>query len=147
MLMFIPDCRNDKKCVIILLLIMLIHQDLSPITIRPKKCVIRLSVLFLLQYNLFLIDLRLQKCDIAVNACPFVLGSVLDQFCLYSNIVSIDIRALKNKIKALKFVPDCFVTSKMIENLSAVFSNEYIFLSDLILILLHALAMIQTLIV
>ena len=86
--------------------------------------------------------MRFQKCDIAVNAYPFVLGSVLDQFCLYSNIVSIDIRALKNKIKALKFVPDCFVTSKMIENLSAVFSNEYIVLSDLILILLHALAMI-----
>ena len=65
----VSDCFQNQK--IKLLIIMLLHWNLSPIAIRPKKCLIKLLVLIFLQCNLFLIDIRLKKCVLKLLLLSF----------------------------------------------------------------------------
>ena len=64
----ISDC-----CVINLLKITLMHQDLFVNAIRLKECVIKLFILILLQYNWFLNAISLAKC---------VKKQLIDVFCI-----------------------------------------------------------------
>ena len=74
--MFFPGNYKKHKWMIILLIIILMHYDLSPNAIRPKKCLIKLSF-FILQYRLFLINLKLKKTSYkAADDCLFVFDSV-----------------------------------------------------------------------
>ena len=71
-----------------LLMIMHMHFNLYLIAVRLKKCVKKLLILIFLQCSLFLINFKTQEmCDKATDAY----------------------------LPALKFVPNWFVTNKMLE--------------------------------
>ena len=73
---------------------------MSLIYLRLTRCVMKLLILVLLYLILFLIDVRLKKCV----------------------FISID-----DFLSPLKFVPDWFVTSKIIEKRhTALFADDYI---------------------
>ena len=127
--------RRIKKRVMKPLIIALM-QNLSPIAIRLKKCVIKLVVLILLQYNLFLIDIRLNKCVISLLMLvllylilflvyirlkksviklwePLMLKYCLDAY----KTQEICGKAVDACLPALQFVPDWFLTNKMLVKL------------------------------
>ena len=65
----------------IVLIIILMHQNMSLSTIRLEKCVTNLLMLIVLQYNFFMNAAKTQKkmCDKAAYTCPFVFDSAPDQ--------------------------------------------------------------------
>ena len=89
-------------------------------------------------------------CDKAVDTCSFVFDSVCDQYMIqelcdksedpftlkychdkYKTQEMYD-KAVDSCLLALKFVPDCFIKSKMIEKIDcAVFSDDCIVFGDL----------------
>ena len=126
---FVPVCFKtqkmfDKAASTILLFLFLID-------IRHKKCVIKLSMLVHLYLRLFLISTRPKKCAIKLfmkNLLCFMLRYCHDKYKaqeMYDN-------AVDDFLLALIFVPDCLVTSKMIEKLDdSVLSNNHIVFGDL----------------
>ena len=135
-----------KKCMIKLLIITLIHQNLTLIPIWLKKCVIKLLKLILLQQNLYLKAIRLKKCVIkAVNRCFFVFDSIPDWYKTQEKckkIFSPDpflkapiniklkeslMKAGDDSLAALNVTPDWFVTSKIIKKLlTALYGDDNI---------------------
>ena len=75
-----------NKCVIKLLIITFMQQNLSLIAMLLKKCVIKLSILFILQYSLFLNAIRLKKCvtklliDVILHFFMFLIDIKLKKF-------------------------------------------------------------------
>ena len=84
----VSDCYKFNKCIIKLLIIILIHKNLSLIAIWLEKCVIKLSILHPCTIQDFTIQVvpECYKADEtsvkAVNRCFFVFDSILD---LYKN--------------------------------------------------------------
>ena len=78
-LKFVPDCYKNQ-CIIKLLIIMLMHQNLSLIAIRMRKCIIKLSILIIPQCSLFLNAIRLKKCVIKllILVVSYLVLSVID---------------------------------------------------------------------
>ena len=75
---------------------------------------IKLSILILLQYSLFLNAIRLKKCvtKLLTNVfLHFFIRYVPDQY----KTQQICDKAVDDCLAALKFVPDWFVTSKMVK--------------------------------
>ena len=52
---------------------------------KTQKCVIKLLVLILLQQNLFQINIRLKICDKAISKETFILKYYLDRYYVKSN--------------------------------------------------------------
>ena len=113
------------------------------------KCAIKPLIFILLQYSLFMNTIRLKKCLKVVDTCPFVFDSVphrnktqerydkvvskdpfMIKYCLgrYRTQKSCN-KAVDTFLPTLEFVPDWFVTSKMIKELyDDLFSNDDIIL-------------------
>ena len=100
-----------KLFILILLLLILSLFSLLLNAIRLKKYVIKLLILFLLYFILFLIDIRLKKYAIKFfQKKQFVLKYCLDRY----KSQEICDKAVDACLPALKFVPDGFVTTKML---------------------------------
>ena len=70
----VPESYKNQQNAIKLLIVTLMHLNLSLIPIRLEKWVIKLSMLILLQLNLFLNTIRLMKCAIKL---------LIDVFCIW----------------------------------------------------------------
>ena len=79
-----------------------------------KNCVINQLIDAFLYLILFLINIKFSKCNSIISEDPFSIRYVCDQ---YKTPQMCD-KALDDCLAALKFVPDWFVTSKIIEKLS-----------------------------
>ena len=135
MLKFVPDYLKTKtmykKCVIKLLIITLMHYDLSMIVVRHKNCVIKLSIFILPQYNLFLSAIGLKKCAVKLLIDAFFCF-LCDRFVsedpflnLEESVMKIICKCANDCLVALKFISDWFVTSKMFEKFhSALLAND-----------------------
>ena len=131
-----PDCyKNQEMCN------KAVDNYFVPNCYIAQKCVIKLSILILLEYNLFLNAIRLKKCVIKqLIYVFFVFDSIPDQYKTQEmcNIV-VSLAYCPDKYKtqkmcdetvddclaALKFIPDWFVTSKMLEKFdNALHAND-----------------------
>ena len=113
-LQFVPDCYMTQKCVIKLSMLILLQYNLFLNTIRLEKCVIKLLIMFSCIYSM-LIDIKLKKC-VRISGDSFAIRYVSDQY----NTQQLCVEAVDDCLAALKFVPDWFATSKMLENLDNV---------------------------
>ena len=99
-------------------------SEFVPNAIRLKKCAIKPLIPVLFYFILFLIDIKLQKYVIkVVSKEPFMLKYCLDK---YKTQEMCD-KAVDAFLPALKFVPDWFVTKKIISDVglnSTNFNNK-----------------------
>ena len=117
---FVPDCSKTQDCVIKLSILILLQYNLFLNTIILMKSVIKLLIL-VLYLTLFLIDLSLKKCLTEF----FSEDHFMLQYCPDRHKAQkMCCKAVDSCLSTLKFVPDWFVTDKMIKKLyETLFAN------------------------
>ena len=111
-LKFVPDCYMIKKCVIKLSPLIILQYNFLLIAIRLKKYVIKLLIDLSLHLLIFLIGIKLKKFVTElrrISEDPFMLVYCPDRY----KTQRICDEAVC--LTAWKFIPDLFVTTKMLE--------------------------------
>ena len=80
------------------------------IAISLKQCVKKMSIFMTLQYNLFLIAIKLKMCDKVICEDHFMLVNDPDRYKTQGR----SDKVVDDCLAALRFIPDSFVTSKML---------------------------------
>ena len=105
-------------------ILIILQYNLFLHAIRLEICVIKLLINFFFNYFVFLINVKPKNLrDIIISHDPFSLRYVPDQ---YKTAQTCD-KAVDDCLTTLKFVPDWFVTSKMIKMLfTALYADKNI---------------------